>query len=118
MCFNGFVEKTTQGGFLFMFNNNNKLVFHKLIVEIGGRFLDNVISKYSGDFRRQNFDKKSHLYSLLYMNIRGYKSLRKLETEASSNEKLKKVINVPIRGLASQTDKNHFKAVRHNMPTF
>ena len=49
-----------------MFNNNNKLVFNKLIEEIQGTFLERVISKYNGDFRSQHFDTKSHLYALLY----------------------------------------------------
>ena len=31
-------------------NNNNKLVFNKLIEEIQGTFLERVISKYNGDF--------------------------------------------------------------------
>lgn len=63
MYFNGFVDKPTQGGFLSMLNNNNKLVFHKLTTEIGGKFLDNITGKYSGDFRCQHFDTKSHFYS-------------------------------------------------------
>ena len=52
-----------------MLNNNNKLVFNKLIAEIQGTFLKRVISKYNSDFRSQHFDTKSHLYALLYSNF-------------------------------------------------
>lgn len=85
----------SQGGFIMFSNKNNKLVFNKLMAEIGGNFLNSVINKYNGDYRIQHFDSKSHLYSLLYFNIKGCKSLRELETEASSNKKLKNMINVP-----------------------
>ena len=44
-----------------MSNTNNKLVFNKLIAEIQGTFLERVISKYDGNFRRQHFDTKAHL---------------------------------------------------------
>jgi hypothetical protein len=89
-----------------MFHNNNKLVFHKLIEVIGGRFLDNTIDKYNGDFRSQHFDTKSHLYSLIYMNIRGCKSLRELKAETSSNKKLKRLINVPSVSQFSRKNSN------------
>lgn len=78
-----------------MFKNNNKLVFHKLIAEIGGSFLDRTIRKYGGDYRIQHFDTKSHINSMLYLNIRDCKSLRAAESEISSNRKLKNLINVP-----------------------
>lgn len=75
--------------------NNNKLVFHKLLEEIGGSFLNSTIKKYDGDYRSQHFDSKSHINSMLYLNIRGCKSLREAEAEISSNRKLKSLINVP-----------------------
>lgn len=78
-----------------MFTNNNKLVFHKLIAEIGGSFLDNTIRKYGGDYRCQHFDTKSHINSMIYLNIKDCKSLRTAESEISSNRKLKSLINVP-----------------------
>jgi hypothetical protein len=76
-------------------NNNNKLVFNKLIEEIQGTFLERVISKYNGDFRSQHFDTKSHLYALLYSNFMNCKSLRELQTQISHNNKLKRIINIP-----------------------
>ena len=76
-------------------NNNNKLVFNKLIEEIQGTFLERVISKYNGDFRSQHFDTKSHLYALLYSNFMNCKSLRELQTQISHNNKLKKFIIIP-----------------------
>jgi len=85
----------SQGGFKMFSNKNNKLLFDKLIAEIGGNFLNSVIKKYDGDYRTQHFDSKSHLYSLIYFNIKGCKSLRELETTTSSNKKLKRMINVP-----------------------
>ena len=75
-------------------NNNNKLVFNKLIEEIQGTFLERVISKYNGDFRSQHFDTKSHLYALLYSNFMNCKSLRELQTQISHNNKLKRIINL------------------------
>lgn len=78
-----------------MFNNNDKLVFHRLIEEIGGSFLNHTIQKYAGDYRSQHFDSKSHINSMLYLNIKGCKSLREAEGEISANRKLKTLINVP-----------------------
>jgi hypothetical protein len=78
-----------------MFKNNNKLVFHKLIAEIGGNFLDSTIRKYGGDYRTQHFDTRSHLNSMLYLNIKNCSSLREIKEETSSNKKLRKLINVP-----------------------
>ena len=75
-----------------MFNNNNKLVFNKLIEEIQGTFLERVISKYDGNFRSQHFDTKSHLYALLYSNFMNCKSLRELQTQISHNNKLKNLL--------------------------
>lgn len=54
-----------------MFKYNNKIVFHKMIAEIGVNFLDNVIEKYGGDYCSQHFDTKSHISSMLYLNING-----------------------------------------------
>lgn len=76
-------------------NKNNKLVFHKLIAEIGGNFINNTIKKYNGDYRSQHFDTRSHINSMLYLNIRGCKSLREAKSEISSNKKLRSLINVP-----------------------
>lgn len=76
-------------------NKNNKLIFHKLIAEIGGSFLEKTIRKYGGDYRCQHFDTRSHINSMIYLNIRGCKSLREVEGELSSNRKLKSLINVP-----------------------
>ncbi|WP_212904910.1 DUF4372 domain-containing protein, partial [Clostridium polyendosporum] len=78
-----------------MFNNNNKLVFHKLIAEIEGTFLNRIIQKYGGDYRSQHFDSKSHLYSLLYSNLKNCKSLREIQAEVNCNKKLRSLINVP-----------------------
>ena len=78
-----------------MFTNNNKLVFHKLIAEIGGSFLDKTIRQYGGDYRSQHFDTRSHINSMLYLNIKDCKSLRCVKDEISSNNKLKRLINVP-----------------------
>ncbi|WML34067.1 IS4 family transposase [Clostridium sp. OS1-26] len=78
-----------------MLKNNNKLVFHKLIAEIGGDFVTRTIEKYNGDYRSQHFDTRSHINSMLYLNIKNCKSLRELESELSSNRKTKSLINVP-----------------------
>ncbi|MPM68625.1 IS4 family transposase ISDha2 [bioreactor metagenome] len=78
-----------------MIQNNNKLVFHSLIAEIGGSFLEKTIQKYKGDYRSQHFNTRSHLNSMLYLNIKDCKSLRAASVEISSNKKLKSLINVP-----------------------
>jgi len=78
-----------------MFNYNNKLVFHKLIAEIGGNFLANTIEKYGGDYRSQHFDTKSHINSMLYLNLKQCNSLREANGEIASNRKLRSLINVP-----------------------
>ena len=78
-----------------VFNNNNILVFNKLIAEIEGSFLKRIISKYNSDFRTHHFDTKSHLYALIYSNFINCKSLRELQTQISYNNKLRKIINVP-----------------------
>ena len=48
-----------------MFNNNNKLVFNKLIAEIERSFLKRIVSKYNSHFRTHHFNTKSHLYALI-----------------------------------------------------
>ena len=78
-----------------MLQTHTKLVFTELIGEISGSFLKSTIKKYDGNYRTQHFDTKSHLYSLLYSNFRNCKSLRELQTELSSNQKLNHLINVP-----------------------
>ncbi|URZ02475.1 IS4 family transposase [Clostridium felsineum] len=78
-----------------MFKINSKLVFHKLIEEIGGSFITKTINKYNGDYRSQHFDTRSHINSMIYLNIKGCRSLREAEGEISANKKLKKLINVP-----------------------
>lgn len=75
-----------------MFKNNNKLVFNKLISEIGGNFLNQTIKKYNGDFRSQYFDTKSHMLALIYSNFVNCKSLRDLQTQISYNSKLKSIV--------------------------
>lgn len=85
----------SQGGLFMLSNKNNKLVFHKLIAEMGGSFVKHTIKKYNGDYRSQHFDTCSHINSMIYLNIRGCKSLREAESEISSNKKLKNLINVP-----------------------
>lgn len=85
----------TQVGSFIMINNNNKLVFHKLIAEIGGSFFDSTIRKYDGDYRCQHFDSRSHINSMLYLNIKGCKSLSEANGEISSNKKLRNLINIP-----------------------
>lgn len=92
--------------FLLFYKTNDKLVFHKLIEGIGGNFLNRTIAKYDGDYRSQHFDSKSHLYSMIYMNIRGCKSLRELTTETSSNKKLRRIINVPSNSQFSRKNAN------------
>ncbi|EYE88956.1 hypothetical protein Q428_05410 [Fervidicella metallireducens AeB] len=76
-------------------NKNNKLIFYKLIAENGGSFLEKTIRKYGGDYRCQHFDTRSHINSMIYLNIRGCKSLREVGGELSSNTKLRSLINVP-----------------------
>lgn len=78
-----------------MFNYNNKLVFHKLIAEIGGNFLASTIERYGGDYRSQHFDTKSHINSMLYLNFKQCNSLREANEEIASNRKLRNLINVP-----------------------
>ncbi|WP_212905411.1 DUF4372 domain-containing protein, partial [Clostridium polyendosporum] len=39
---------------------------------------------YGGDYRSQHFDSKSHLYSLLYSNLKNCKSLREIQAEVRS----------------------------------
>lgn len=100
----------SQGGFSMLSNKNNKLIFHKLIAEIGGSFLEKTIRKYGGDYRCQHFDTRSHINSMIYLNIRGCKSLREVEGELSSNRKLRSLINVP--SVAQFSRKNRVRDYR------
>lgn len=93
-----------------MLRNNNKLVFNKLLSEIGGNFLNRTISKYNGDFRTQHFDTKSHLYSLLYSNFANCKSIRDLQTQIVNNSKLNHLIN--ISSVSQFTRKNALRDYR------
>ena len=40
----------SQGGLFMLSNKNNKLVFHKLIAEMGGSFVKHTIKKFNGEF--------------------------------------------------------------------
>ena len=78
-----------------MTNPNSELVFHKLTAVISGKALNNLVKKYDSDYRVQHFDTRSHLYALLYFNMKGLSSLRDLQTHLSNSAKLKRLINAP-----------------------
>lgn len=74
---------------------NNKTIFNKITQVIDGNCINRTIKKYNSDFRSQHFDTRSHIYSMLYLQLSGTKSLRGLIDKLKFNPKLKKSINVP-----------------------
>lgn len=77
-----------------------------MISEIDGSVLTRLINKYNCDYRTQHFDTKSHLYSLIYANIAKCNSLREIQTNISSNEKLNRMINIPSVSQFSRKNKS------------
>lgn len=74
---------------------NDRLVFSKVTEVINGNILSKYINKYSGDYRTQHFDTRSHFLSMIYFNLKGNTGLRDLQTNVSNNIKLKRILNVP-----------------------
>ena len=74
---------------------NDKTIFNKITQVIGGNRINRIIKKYNSDFRSQHFDTRSHIYSMLYLQLSGTKSLRGLIDKLKFNPKLQKIINVP-----------------------
>lgn len=74
---------------------NDRLVFSKITEVIDGKILRNCIKKYAGDYRTQHFDTRSHLFSMIYFNLKGNHGLRDLQTNVANNTKLRKILNVP-----------------------
>lgn len=78
-----------------MSRNNDRLVLSKITEVINGKTLLNSIHKYKGDYRTQHFDTRSHLFSMIYLNLRGNTGLRDLQAHVSKNMKLRRMLNVP-----------------------
>ena len=74
---------------------NDKTIFNKLTHVIDGNFMNGIVKKYNSDFRSQHFDTRSHIYSMLYLQLSETKSLRGLIDKLNSNPKLQSSINVP-----------------------
>ncbi|MBU5455003.1 IS4 family transposase [Caproiciproducens sp. MSJ-32] len=88
-------EKSIKGASLYLTTNYNKIFFNKLTDVISGNVLNKTIKKYNSDFRVQHFDTKSHLYSMLFFQLKGLNSLHDLQTQVSNNNKLRRLINIP-----------------------
>ncbi|ERI95162.1 hypothetical protein HMPREF1982_00444, partial [Clostridiales bacterium oral taxon 876 str. F0540] len=89
---------------------NNKIFFNKLTEIITGSILSKTIKKYNSDFRVQHFDTKSHLYSMLYFQFKGLNSLHDLQTQISSNNKLRRMINIPsVSQLSRKNSKRDYR---------
>ncbi|OGO78227.1 MAG: hypothetical protein A2Y23_00475 [Clostridiales bacterium GWB2_37_7] len=74
---------------------NDRLVFSKITEVIDGNTLNQSVKKYAGDYRTQHFDTRSHLFSLIYFNLKGNTGLRDLQTNVANSSKLRGLINVP-----------------------
>lgn len=89
---------------------NNKIFFNKLTEIITGNTLNKTVKKYNSDFRVQHFDTKSHLYSMLYFQLKGLNSLHDLQTQISSNNKLRRMINIPsVSQLSRKNSKRDYR---------
>ncbi|OPJ56517.1 IS4 family transposase [Alkalithermobacter paradoxus] len=74
---------------------NDKTIFKKITHVIDGNCINNIVKKYNSDFRSQHFNTRSHIYSMLYLQLSETKSLRGLIDKLQSSPKLKNIINVP-----------------------
>ena len=74
---------------------NDRLVFSKITEVIDGSTINRAVGKYAGDYRTQHFDTRSHMFSLIYFNIKGNSSLRDLQMNVANNSKLRRLVNVP-----------------------
>lgn len=98
---------------------NNKTVFSKLIEVINGNRLNHIINKYNSDHRIQHFDTRSHIFSMLYLQLSNTKSLRGLIDKLNYSPKLQRMINVPSLSQLSRKNGNRdyrvFEELYHSM---
>lgn len=73
--------------------NNNKTILSKITDVIGGNKIDRLVKKYDTDHRSQHFYTKSHILSMIYLNLSGTKSLNGLVDKLKNTPKLQKVMN-------------------------
>ena len=85
---------------------NNKTVFNKITEVINGNRLNSIINKYNSDYRIQHFDTKSHVFSMLYLQLSNTKSLRGLIDKLNHSPKLKHLVNVPSLSQLSRKNGN------------
>ena len=85
---------------------NNNTVFKKITDVINGNQLNRIIDKYNSDYRTQHFDTRSHITSMLYLQLSGTQSLRGLIDKLNYNLKLQKIINVPSLSQLSRKNAN------------
>ncbi|MBU5425219.1 IS4 family transposase [Tissierella pigra] len=89
-----------------MVQYNNKTVFSKLIEVINGNKLNYIINKYNSDYRIQHFNTKSHVFSMLYLQLSNTKSLRGLIDKLNYSPKLQRTVNVPSLSQLSRKNAN------------
>lgn len=88
------------------FINNNKIFFRKITEVISGNVLRQRVKKYKSDYRTQFFDTASHLYSMLFFQIKGLDSLHDLQTQVANNTRLRSMINIPSVSQISRKNSN------------
>lgn len=93
-----------------MLTYNNKIVFSKIVDVIDGNKMRSIVKKYNSDFRTQHFDTRSHILSMLYLQLSNTKSLRGLIDKLKYTPKLQKNINVPsLSQLSRKNSKRDYR---------
>jgi hypothetical protein len=86
--------------------NNNKIFFSKITEVITGSILKKVTKKYNSDYRVRLFDTRSHLLSMILLQLKELDGLHDLQTQIANNTKLRAIINIPSVSQLSRTNAN------------
>ena len=80
---------------IFNFNNSDTTFIKQLLDLINPNIMHSIVKKYSADYRTQNFDSYSHFFTMMYIQLNGYKTLRCCITELQNDIDINPEVYVP-----------------------
>lgn len=80
---------------IFKSNNNDTTFIKQLLDVINPNVMRSIINKYSADYRTQNSDSYSHFFTMMYIRLNDFKTLRCCITELQNDVAIDSRIYVP-----------------------
>ena len=80
---------------IFKSNNNDTTFIKQLLDVINPNIMRSIVKKYLGDYKSQSFGSYSHFFTIMYMQLNNYKSLRCCITELQNDIDIDSNIYVP-----------------------